>query len=469
MKKVLNLSDKFKEYISEFQETSEISKILLGEIETNLLVDDHIDYISVSSEDANKISYLTPERINAIKKSGEDLWTSSKRYHCKSGSFVSKVLKSPNSKSVEIFSNQYKSYVTKKEFTFKVISGDEIAKYYLADNYSAQKGTLGASCMKYEKCKPFFELYSKNPETIKMLIMVNSSDLLIGRALLWEAQSMDGETINIMDRIYTVKDEDYSHFFKNWAHSNGYSYKFHQNWANTLQFIDPKTGQTSEVKLKIKLKESIFGRYPYLDTFKWIDKGNNILYNFIPSEFNPDDSRYRLLMSPEGGSEYPDYLAFDEITRNWSYKGDMVRLESGLTTNMNNCAWSDTLDRYILQTESTWNRDLQDNIYTDISRVDTNMIIERVNILERSMSLSKLEVNRILAVFGIKPKYTEDNMIDNNNNNNMKKIKKSRWEADDYYKNLNTLDGVIRRNIFSDYYTLYSSDQSSNQILDESI
>jgi hypothetical protein len=377
----INSSESFRNYLSRFKKTSEIADILHKErIDKDIVLENHIDYISISEGDPTKISYLTKERIELIKSRNECLWTSSKRFHCKPGAFVSKILKDISSKSIESFSNQYKSLATQQEFKFEIVDGAKIKDFYYQESYVSQKGSIGASCMKYEKCKKYFNIYSENPDVVKMLIMKNENDLILGRSLVWNF-TWEGVDYKIMDRIYTTKDEELSIFFKNWASDNGYLYKKHQNWSNTLQF----EGSESEVRVGIKLKNFTFDYYPYLDTFKWVDFEKGILYNYLPNYFKRENKYHRLSCGPEGYTEWADYLSFDEIDRNWGYKGDIINVD-GIMTSIGNCVYSETFDKYILKKDSIWSAELRDYIYSDRLKIDINLIKKRLNLLNKPFS-----------------------------------------------------------------------------------
>lgn len=388
MEKKLNISAKFREVLMEIKDTSEIAQLLIAGIPNENLPKDPVDYISISESDPTKISYLNEERIQLIQKLGEDIWTSKRRYHCKPGSFVSKVLKGVSAKSVETFSNQYKSHLYEKQFSFKIVSGGEIPKNYIFHNYQSQSGSLGASCMKYEKCESYFGIYENNPQ-VKMLIMTSHNGFVMGRALLWEFES-GGKTWKVMDRIYTIKDEDFSHFFKKWGIENGYIWKSHQNWGNTLQFVD-KDGDLGELKLDIQLEDWEFDYYPYLDTFKWFDSKKGTLHNYLPSHFVVNDSRFQLLTLPDGKGENCDYLVFDDIDRKWMYKSEAIRIEDhNIITNGENCTWSETLNKYILKSEAAWDPNLDDYIYKDVSKIDPILIENRKKFLSKHLKSKDL-------------------------------------------------------------------------------
>ncbi len=137
----------------------------------------------------------------------------------KPGGFVSKIFVNIPEREVEKFSTLFRSEVTKPKLNFKVVNGDDIRKYYHYSSYSEKNGgSLHASCMKYDGCQRYLDIYSNNPDLCKMVVLYDNDypTRIVGRALLWE---FDGN--KIMDRIYTINDESYQFYFKQWATKNG--------------------------------------------------------------------------------------------------------------------------------------------------------------------------------------------------------------------------------------------------------
>ena len=149
------ISDQLRNILEIFKDKSEVAKNLLYKrLNKDILVDEHINFICVSKNDPTKISYLSQDRIENIAKSEtDDYWTTPKRFACKPGGFVGKILKDISPKEVEIFANLYKTFASKADIEFKVVSGNDILKYYHQDSYYNQNGTLGASCMKSNSCQ----------------------------------------------------------------------------------------------------------------------------------------------------------------------------------------------------------------------------------------------------------------------------------------------------------------------------
>jgi hypothetical protein len=172
------------------------------------LVEKPVNYISVSNQDNTKISYLNSDKIEDV---GEKFWNSSRRVNIKPGAFVNKLFKGISEKEIEKFASLFKFIQTQPEFQFSIVSGHDIYKYYNYRSYAEQSSSLGNSCMKYDSCKDFLSIYVENTDKIKLLVLLNEDNLLIGRALLWETESH-----KIMDRIYTINDEKYANHFKKW-------------------------------------------------------------------------------------------------------------------------------------------------------------------------------------------------------------------------------------------------------------
>ena len=330
------------------------------------IVDDPVNYLSVSNSDKTKISYLSQDRIEKLDP--DEIWTSGRRYHGRPASILQKVFECDvvglTNRDLETFANQYRSFFTNDNIELKVVSGDLIKKYYLADSYSSNSGSLGNSCMKYSGCQSNFDIYLNNPDVVKMLVMLNSEGYLIGRALLWSF----GDN-KIMDRIYTTNDEQYSFQFKKWANENGYIYKFEQKWNNTLDF--EKEGTKFTNKYDIKLENWQFDRYPYLDTFKFLNKKTGFLTNYIPDNTEED---IKTICAPDGGYFNGNHLALDCFTNLWCHQSEAVFIQynngqyiesesSYLRAHSHNVNWSNINNLNILRDDSVYDEELDDYIF----------------------------------------------------------------------------------------------------------
>jgi len=362
--------------LEQIKDNSEVARLLLKNrhpIEN--VVDNHINYISISNSDKTRISYLTPERIESLLSIGEDLWTSSKRFHIKPGAFVSKLFKDISPREVEKFATLFRNVQTKVEFKFKVVGSDGIMNYYHYDSYHSESGSLGNSCMKYESCQDYLSLYTENTDLVKMLVMVDQNHKLIGRALLWTT-----DEFKIMDRIYTIDDEEYQFHFKKWADDNGYWYKKEQRWNNSL-FFESK-GKTIYKEISFDLKYYKFVQYPYMDTFKFFDTTNGTISNYKPEM----SSKIKTLSSADGSMYDYDHLVMCEKSKlfyNYTETTYIdylsMRVWCGLTV------YSDIYDTSILKDDATFDDSVNDWIFKD-DDLNNNVVLNKVRETRKNTS-----------------------------------------------------------------------------------
>lgn len=182
---------------------------------------------------------------------------------------------------VEKFVNAYTAqimYDTNMESYMKIVEGEEIKYWYLADNYQIVSGQLGNSCMRHDRCQGYFGIYGMNPEVCKMVILTDVNNKLVARALLWI--DIDGK--KWMDRIYAIKDNTLN-LFNTWATNNGYEYCYGESSSKT-----------------VKIKDMEYDEFPYVDSLRWYDRKNNTLSNS-----RPEERPYLLLQQTDGSySEY---------------------------------------------------------------------------------------------------------------------------------------------------------------------
>lgn len=189
-------------------------------------------------------------------------------------------------KELEEFVNAYKSTIEILENAFSkfsLVNGQDIAYWYDKENYAdGGESTLGNSCMS-EVSSDFFDLYCSNGKVCSLLILfsdngeINENGKYVaktikGRALVWQTEQGD----IFMDRIYTNNDSDVE-LFKKYAFEKGWWCKIAQNSAtnfNTTNGTIKKVGSYS-----VKLEESKFEFYPYLDTFSLINFDENKIAN----------------------------------------------------------------------------------------------------------------------------------------------------------------------------------------------
>lgn len=189
----------------------------------------------------------------------------------------------------EIFTNKIKSVDITESGVYGLVEGDDIIPWYNGRNYVRRGGgTLERSCMRYDECGTYFNIYTKNSETVKMLILTNKeTGKLYGRALVWFL----AEGI-FMDRVYG--NDAIAEAFKNYATAEGWSYRYRNTYTDETKFV--VNGKLTEVCLKIPLTYVRSRQYPYLDTFKYLNKDEGWISN-------DSNTNYQyLLTSTTGGA-----------------------------------------------------------------------------------------------------------------------------------------------------------------------
>lgn len=388
----IHISPSLFNILTDIKDTSFIANELLKiDHSEESLHPEFVNYISISDTDPTKLSYISNSRFTNLT-SDQDPWACKGRYYARPGSTILKIFRKVSDKDVEIFNNAYKSAIIKDIFKFEIIPNYKIKDYYHYEIYSAEGGSLGNSCMKYDSCQRFFGLYSDN-ENISLLVMRDvKTSLIMGRALLWNFDSY-----KIMDRIYTINDEELSFNFKKWAIDNGYLYKHEQKWNNSLIF--EFNGKKCEHKLGIQLSNWEYDYYPYLDTFKFLDKKSGILYNYIPH----NDI---VTLCDHQGRVYPSHHLCLDYSNNLFYpRSEMVRIfyKDGVRVDENveirvfspNTEYSNVNDTYILRTDCIYDDNLNDYIFKpELDHLNQH---DRINARLKEIDARNRERSRFLA------------------------------------------------------------------------
>lgn len=176
----------------------------------------------------------------------------------------------------ENFVNAWKASTEVSTIQFRLVSGDDIAKYYNEEKYYTKQGTLGSSCMSDESSR-IFKIYTENPSKVKLLIYVDADDKIHGRALVWKVKKSPCESKYFMDRVYTNRDSDVNRF-KDFANNEGWFYKKKMNSHvdDNVLFVYKGEDVAGEVKLKL---EGNFRSYPFIDTMCFLSKDKTSLSN----------------------------------------------------------------------------------------------------------------------------------------------------------------------------------------------
>jgi hypothetical protein len=233
-----------------------------------------------TDNDKKRLCVLNKESI-VLDVENEKVWNLN-RSEIAVGRLANAILKAANldfkNKEIEDFVNLYKSthdLINDMMSNFEEVSGDDIAYWYRMDNYESGGGTLNSSCMA-EVEDYFFDIYTQNPQ-VKLIIFKSeyNTNKIKGRALLWDV-FIDGVQGKFMDRIYTRYDSDFE-LFKQYAQKNKYWYKSVQDMNQNGDITDGKT--TKDAYIYVKLDNSDFDYYPYMDTLSYIDTDKDTCSN----------------------------------------------------------------------------------------------------------------------------------------------------------------------------------------------
>ncbi len=290
-------------------------------------LEDKLNSLNISKDIIQQIIQNVERGIlqdNAISIINQVAYSDMTRNNIKIGRLINILF--PNkftAKQIEEFTNKLKSIGTVSNL-IETVSGVDIKFWYNFSNYSSNKGTLGSSCMRHKECSHYFDIYIKNPEVCKLLIL-KDLDKIIGRALLWKLHDCEYEYM--MDRIYSDNDVTTQHF-KEYAKKHNYIYR--RCGIESYSHFETPTG-IKELKLQVKLKEWNFDYYPYMDTFKKLNTITGILYN------NSDKQKNHILMVRTDG-EYLTNTVYSSY-----YDSDI---------EADDAVYSDYLDTYIYSVES---------------------------------------------------------------------------------------------------------------------
>jgi hypothetical protein len=257
---------------------------------------------TISLIQVNRITRGNPELGETLpynirdKKRGSEFWTKA-RTDIGIGRWARRIFIEVHKSTIleskiEEFVNLYKAAIDGEDLTsFELVSGKDIKKWYHENNYELRRGQLGNSCMRYNNCQDFFDIYVKNPEVCQLLILKpdDDKDKIKGRALIWKLT--DGKYY--MDRIYTINDSDKLLF---------------QDYARINKIENSYDGNSS-LDLEVKLGDHTYEKYPYMDTL--------VVYNPTTKILSSDEDLwpgqgYISIQDTQGG-----FRAENAVYSNW--------------------------------------------------------------------------------------------------------------------------------------------------------
>jgi hypothetical protein len=251
------------------------------------------NYLGLSPDKNDEITFLPDNQYQRFLSKGDDI---SKRTPSKIsiGRMINQILKDNGisgitDKQIETFVNKFKTAwdrhhgITNRKI--QVVSGENIKKWYHEDMQLSGKSTLGNSCMRYDRCQPYLDIYAKNPDKIQLVILTEN-DKLISRALFWTLDECSRTRYKYyLDRIYVENDSDYE-FVQNWADENLGDKNGEDSMASYWRGDVPNM-------MKVNLKQIEFPAYPYADSmmyiYKRLEEGKITGDGFISSYFSDRD------------------------------------------------------------------------------------------------------------------------------------------------------------------------------------
>lgn len=278
-------------------------------------LDKDIDFVTVLP--ANRAVRLEGITEKELFSPTEDsiVWGPKGRQQMRIGTFVTRLLpKYAGTKDLENFVHLFKAKLDVDNYKLRVVRGEEIRKWYHVKTYfNAHPGMeeipeegvmdvrspLMKSCLKQPEKQDFFDIYCDNPEQVGMLIMLNSDEKLVARAVIWfdcfvVDKAEDPSKGVLMDRIYYTQESDVN-IFIDYAKEHGWWYKPSQA-KEVFSFV--KDGEVCERPITTKLKNhGIFAKYPYLDTMCF----------YTPETGRLSSSRGKPARSPKTGETMERY------------------------------------------------------------------------------------------------------------------------------------------------------------------
>jgi hypothetical protein len=332
----LYVSEDFRRRIIAIKDRSLVADLLYRLFdEVSDIIADHkanMNLLGVSMDDPTKISYLTYDRICAAREKREHdrVWQDKDyRYHSGAGKVVRKLfstlfvdLMNPSNPSrlshlvarfmsvhnrptptevikdltqlftevdFDTFNNAFRVEGFRQGDAGEVIyvRGHWIAELYNEKNYASLSGTLGNSCMRYERTTKYLDIYVKNPSVCRLAVLLNKEGKLQGRALVWTVEGKD-----YYDRIYYTSDliqDRMKAFFLTEGIETcfpGYP-EFH------LIKVDEDTNNP-DFNQRVILSHDY---YPYMDSLKFMCTTKGLITN----NENLVDSNDHLILNDTGG------------------------------------------------------------------------------------------------------------------------------------------------------------------------
>lgn len=308
----------------------------------NELITDEVRALSIR-KDVFEISF-TPKG-KELFYTGSGTWSRENRQTGKPGRIIKKLMKFDyKEKDIEIFNNLLKAHMINTG-NFKIVEGSDITKYYHEDTYYKISGTLGNSCMRYDTCQSFFQIYEDHA---KMLVCLKNNRVL-GRAIVWE---IDDKTY--MDRVYVCEDYIEEQFFSYAKDNNWYVREYNSLlYTGDNQVWIAPDGDKVYDNISIKLKRR-YDAMPYVDSFRY--------YNPDDNSINTCRDRGCIALDSTDG-EYEGYPYVCDCCEEVFLSYDEDEMPDELR-------WSDYEEMYLCENCRTWCQGLSDYVRDTRNLID---------------------------------------------------------------------------------------------------
>ena len=338
----LIIAESFKRFFEINSSKSRVAQLLLEDCYTT------IEFGNYIARRNDMISFLPAGKEHLVNDNGD--WKRENRQVCKAGKLARKLIDEKyytdlglKDTDFELFANLIKADKINDEdcaVKFIEVKGEDIRFRYHEDNHSQKYslGSMGESCMRYDKAQSYLDLYVENPKQVSMLVLVDCEDKTVGRAIVWQTN-----VGTFMDRVYATN--AHQKMFEGYAEDKGWMYKqYHSNNEDSRIMHE---GEARSLYPVVKLSNYEFDEYPYMDTMCYLsDSGklsNDTAYN--DKELRCTGGNYE--------SEDDHYgETYDDIDDRWIHEDDAVRLADGNWTHRDNTVNDDYTDEYILERDS---------------------------------------------------------------------------------------------------------------------
>lgn len=288
-------------------------------------INDEVNYLTMRG---GMISFLPAGKQHKVNDDGK--WSREGRQDGKIARVIRKVMNIDVIKHLNItdthyekFTNYVASYVgvngdgdggSDPVYRIAVCNGELIPLYYNQDAYARDAGgNLVNSCMRHVD-ENYFDIFSKNPDTVSLIVLLDAEHKVHGRALLWKTdQGLCMDTVYSADSLKSV--------FINFAKENGISYKSNHSchWGEFDLNGEGRNNNSSRVTAQLNRFDLYY--YPYMDTMMYLCMVTGRISN-QSSGFG----EYRTLRCTDGSFE-ESTLRVEDINGNLIDEDDAIYLD----------------------------------------------------------------------------------------------------------------------------------------------